>query len=393
MSNYILIVDDNLKNIQVLANILSQNNYIVEFAENGTDAIEMVQKENFDLILLDIMMPDLNGFEVCQKIKSMDSKFDIPIIFVTARNDSESISKGFTIGGVDYITKPFDSVELIARVNTHIELKKSRDQQKNLNLWLEGQVAIKNKELIDAYSQLEKANAELLRLDEAKTEFLKIISHELRTPLNGIVAPFYFISEEIEAKNFNKNEVIEFIEIIKKSVTRLENFSVTALLITELKLNKYHFSLIELDVKQEIQAALFIFQPKIDEKKLNVHLNIENNLTLFGDMILVQTALKNVIENSIQYSNDSGSIHIIGDIFENYIRISFLDNGKGFSQKALDNLFGIFKPGEVHLDQNMGLDLYLTKMIMNKHNGILSISNNEPHGAKVSLYFKKLISA
>jgi DNA-binding response OmpR family regulator len=115
----ILIVDDNPKNIQVLANTLSNSDYEVEYTSNGYDAIDWVNKESFDLILLDVMMPEMDGYETCLKMKENPALKDLPIIFITASTDIESIVKGFDIGAVDYITKPFNKKELLARVNTH----------------------------------------------------------------------------------------------------------------------------------------------------------------------------------------------------------------------------------------------------------------------------------
>ncbi len=123
----ILIVDDNPKNLQVLGNYLQKEGYLVEFAMNGESALDWIRKEEFDLILLDIMMPEMDGFEVYKIIKSDPVKQKIPVIFLTAKVDTESIVNAFDLGAVDYIIKPFNQKELIARVKTQIEIKKGRD--------------------------------------------------------------------------------------------------------------------------------------------------------------------------------------------------------------------------------------------------------------------------
>jgi phosphoserine phosphatase RsbU/P len=129
----ILIVDDNPKNLQVLGNYIKKEGYRVEFALDGKSALDWIKQMEFDLILLDIMMPGLDGFEVCRILKSDPVKHKIPVIFLTAKVDTESIVNGFDLGGVDYIIKPFNQKELIARVKTHIEIKRSRDEiAKNL---------------------------------------------------------------------------------------------------------------------------------------------------------------------------------------------------------------------------------------------------------------------
>jgi sigma-B regulation protein RsbU (phosphoserine phosphatase) len=124
----ILIVDDIPKNLQVLGNVLNQEGYKFEFSTDGEKALEWVERKNFDLILLDVMMPDMSGFEVCEHIKKNSKTRDIPVIFLTAKADTEAVIKGFELGAMDYITKPFNKSELLARVSTHIALKKSRDE-------------------------------------------------------------------------------------------------------------------------------------------------------------------------------------------------------------------------------------------------------------------------
>jgi sigma-B regulation protein RsbU (phosphoserine phosphatase) len=131
----ILVVDDNPKNIQVVSNILSKENYEIEYAQNGEEAVEIVEEEYFDLILMDVMMPKMDGYEACGKIKAMSLKSGIPVIFLTSRTDADGIAKGFKSGGVDYIFKPFNVEELLARVKTHIALKDAREElfKKNQN--------------------------------------------------------------------------------------------------------------------------------------------------------------------------------------------------------------------------------------------------------------------
>lgn len=119
----ILIVDDEPKNIQLLANILSNYGYEIEFAMNGEEALNWVASRNFDLILLDVMMPGMDGFEVCRKIKGTAATAHMTVIFLTAKTDSEDIVQGFESGGSDYITKPFKTPELLARIKLHVEMK------------------------------------------------------------------------------------------------------------------------------------------------------------------------------------------------------------------------------------------------------------------------------
>ena len=122
-ANKVLIVDDVTKNIQLVANYLKQVGYEINYALSGKAALNHIKKSSFDLILLDIMMPEMDGFEVCKRLKLNDEFKDIPVIFLTAKTDIESITRAFEVGGIDYITKPFNKAELLARVKTHLELQ------------------------------------------------------------------------------------------------------------------------------------------------------------------------------------------------------------------------------------------------------------------------------
>ncbi len=129
----ILVVDDILKNIQILGNILTKNGYEIEFATNGEEALQWAYNEKFCLILLDIMMPGMDGYQVCQELKQKDETKDIPVIFLTAKTETDNIVKGFELGAVDYITKPFNREELLVRVKNHVELQRSREELKAKN--------------------------------------------------------------------------------------------------------------------------------------------------------------------------------------------------------------------------------------------------------------------
>ncbi len=168
----ILIVDDILDNIQVAMNILKEDNYNFSYAQTGEESLALMHHNNFDLILLDIMMPGLDGYEVCSIMKKDPRLTDIPVIFLTAKADMDSMAKGFEVGALDYIVKPFHANELLARVKTHLELYKAKQILKDHNLSLQLKVELERKRVL---SELEKSQKEMIFV---LTELVESVSDE-----------------------------------------------------------------------------------------------------------------------------------------------------------------------------------------------------------------------
>ncbi|MCP4106878.1 MAG: response regulator [Desulfobacteraceae bacterium] len=151
---HILITDDFPNNIQIVEAILKKEGYQISMAYNGLDALKAIEKSPPDLILMDIVMPEMDGYETCKRLKASEKTKDIPLIFLTARTETDHVIKGFELGAVDYVTKPFRSAELLVRVNTHLELKRAKDL-----------IQEKNKELSEKNEAFEQALKEIKTLE------------------------------------------------------------------------------------------------------------------------------------------------------------------------------------------------------------------------------------
>jgi len=240
LSYNILIVDDVIDNIQIAMNILKEENYNFSFATSGEEALTLLQNNSFDLILLDIMMPGTDGYEVCKRIKSSELLKEIPVIFLTAKNDIDSIAKGFAIGGIDYIVKPFHPEELIARVKTHLELHQAKMALKHHNIKLQTKIAEKEirlakeieegqKELIFTLTELmEHTSDEIGQHIRRVAEHAKLLAHysptlsEVDEKLVYFASPMHdigkiMIPQEILHKNGPLND--EEFETIKEHTT------------------------------------------------------------------------------------------------------------------------------------------------------------------------------
>ena len=381
-SNSILIIDDNPHNLQVLGKLLRENNFAIEFATSGEAALEWLKKRLFDLLLLDINMPGMNGFEVCLKVRSDKTYDNIPVIFLSAETDRESILKGFELGAQDYITKPFDSRELLSRVKTHLSLKDSLEKLGNQNALLEATVSERTVQLRDANEQLKDLNQKLLDLDKTKSEFLRLVSHEIRTPLNGIIGPLELLKEYVSTK-----DVEEIIGILDLSVKRLERFALNALLITRLKTKQFDIRKESVSLSVLLEDVLNDYSTMISDGNYQIKIiNNSKTSSIIGEPELIKTCLGNILNNSISYSPKDSKVEIL--IYDDYENIfcEFKDNGTGFKNDA-GSLFEIFNMGTSKKDNYLSIGLPICKMIMEAHLGNITIGNNDTGGAYVKLKF------
>jgi len=380
----ILIVDDNPQNLQVLAKILQENNYEIEFATNGEAALKWLKDKKFDLILLDINMPGMNGFEVCKKIRSNPELNNVPVIFLSADTDRESILKGFDLGAQDYVTKPFDSRELLARVRTHLALKDSLEKLEKFNKSLEEKVIERTQQLQEANVKLESLNLRLIDLDKAKTDFLNLISHEIRTPLNGILGPVELLRETP-----NAHEISDLIEILDMSVKRLERFSLNALLITRLKTKQFEIRKDRIHLSNLINEVLDEEKEKFQSK--NIQVKRDDNISLgliYGEVELIKKCIINILDNAVRFSPENNTVEINTYVEEQTIICEIKDNGKGFAAGTIDHIFELFTTDDDYKDNSIGIGLPIAKMIMEAHNGSIIIGNNPNGGAFVKLVFQ-----
>jgi CheY-like chemotaxis protein len=202
----ILIVDDIPKNIELAANILSTKNYNITFAISGEAALQKVKSIDFDLILLDVMMPEMDGFEVCERLKSDPATKNIPVIFLTAKTETENVVRGFELGAVDYVTKPFDTDELLARVNTHVGIKSKLAERDELE------------------SRLANAMGEQGAGDEESDNLVQSLRDELEKKKEelGNVNLFYELRSQLDALIVEKNPVARMeIKQIKEMISNL----------------------------------------------------------------------------------------------------------------------------------------------------------------------------
>jgi two-component system, sensor histidine kinase and response regulator len=214
----ILIVDDNPQNLQLLGNLLLEEKYEIEFAINGEATLDWLRNRQFDLILLDINMPGMNGFEVCKRIRSYKGMCEVPIIFLSAESERESILKGFEVGAQDFVIKPFDSRELLARVKTQLDLKSKTEKLEKINEWLSRKINMWLKVSLGKPGGTESTdlNAKLIEFDNNQSFVLKDICLELNTSIMEVEK---FIRKSNDS--IFKGKVEEIMKRMENSVGKL----------------------------------------------------------------------------------------------------------------------------------------------------------------------------
>lgn len=346
----ILIVDDMPKNIQLLGSILREEGYDIAFAKSGIEALERIKSSDFDLFLLDIMMPEMDGFEVCNHLKNNFSTRDIPIIFLSAKNDIESIVKGFNIGAVDYISKPFNATELLARVRTHLALK----------------------------YQAEK----LTEINNAKDKFFSIIAHDLRTPLLSFHGLTKMLHEDYN--NFSEEERLEFVSKMHLSAEQLFGLLENLLEWSRIQTNKIPFNPSEFDLYKVVLENILLLKNNADCKKITIINTAKENTSVIADKYMIQTVIRNLISNAIKFTKNNGEIKISTHKNNSTITVSIEDNGIGIAVEDIPKLFKIdehFSNTGTNNEKGSGIGLILCKEFIEKNNGKIWVESKKNKGS------------
>jgi len=380
----ILIVDDNPKNIQVLGKALQSQNYELESATSGIDTLEWLKTKKFDLLLLDINMPEMSGFEVCEKIRSDHSLDIMPIIFLTAYTDRNNILKGFELGAQDYITKPFDTAELTARIKTHLELKLSKDKLKNVNTWLEEKVKEKTHELTEANTKLNETLNKIKKLDKLKNNFLQLSSTEIRIPLNKIISTLHILKNQDVASSLD-----ELIEMLGKSISKMENFAKRAILTSELDSDSYEYKMEKINLANLIKYRLLEHNDEIVKKKIQVIDKIDNSIFVNADKELLSNLFSFIIGNAVSNTPINKAIEIEVAMLGPKIKCIITDNGNGYILNDKDDIFSVFDLNEPEYRKVNYMSIYLAKLIAELHNGELLLYNKDGIGGVVEIIFNE----
>jgi signal transduction histidine kinase len=376
----ILIVDDTPANLQLLAQMLSEQGYKVRMAQDGTMAIMSVESSPPDLILLDIMMPELNGYQVCSKLKASCQTKDIPIIFISALNEVFDKVKAFEVGGVDYITKPFQAQEVLARVEHQLHIRRLSQQLSEQNALLQQEV--QRREMAEA--EVRKSLSKEQELNKLKSYFVSMVSHEFRNPLTAILGFAEFMKDFGQQLSEEKKQ--EYLRQIEESALRMTALLNDVLSVEQAEAGKLEFNPEPLDV-EEFCCDL------VEEIKLGnstqhgIAFSSPNQSTkACMDKNLLRQILTNLLSNAIKYS-PKGSTVKFGLVCQDEKAIFHIkDEGIGISPEDQQRLFESFQRGSnVGKISGTGLGLTIVKKAVDLHGGQIAVKSEVGVGTTFSV--------
>jgi signal transduction histidine kinase len=359
----ILIVDDTAENISILYELLDNYDYSVLVAESGENALAIVAQETPDLILLDVMMPGIDGFETCRQLKRHQHSADIPVIFMTALVDTPNKLKGFELGAVDYITKPFDHEEVLARVSTHLTIDRLQ-------------------------KALHKQNQELKQLNQEKNEFLSIAAHDLKNPLSGIMGL-------TDLLNMDKSKLsVEHQQYLQMIRTSAENMF--ALIQKLLDANRIESGRLEVHLSPQhivplLDRIVMMMKKQVAAKQLNMHWQPPGEqMMVVVDGNLIYQVFENLVSNAIKYSPTGKNIYLNLEKNADKARFSVRDEGQGMTEEDMRQLFGKFKRLSAQptaKEHSTGLGLFIVKKLVMEMNGQVWCESTYGEGATFFVEF------
>lgn len=311
----ILVVDDVAQNIQVVGTMLREAGYSIMPATSGAAALQRVAKKLPDLILLDLMMPGMDGLEVCRALKDNPAAAAIPIIFLTASNEMDHLIQGLAAGAVDYVTKPFNPPELLARVRTHLELKHARNT-------------------------IVRFGEELGRLNEEKNEFMGIAAHDLRNPLGVIKGYAEMVMEE--AHDANHPDLEEIGRKIQDAAARMAEMVQNLLDSNRIERGEMRLDLASTDLGELTRAVVETQQPRAAAKDQTIQFENRDPTPVTADRTLMIQVLENLVSNAVKYSPRGKQIQIDLTRTPDHVRLQVRDEGPGLSADDQGKLFGKF---------------------------------------------------
>lgn len=373
----VLIVDDTLENIQVLGSLLRDAGYSINVATSGKQALSTLDRVIPDLVLLDIMMPEMDGFEVCRRMKTNADWRSIPVIFLTAKVETESVVEGFELGAVDYVTKPFQAAELLQRVETHLTLSRLR------------------KELSDRVDELSDALGRIEQLHREQDAFLR---HELNNVINPIAGYAGMLESSIGAAMDQKP--LSWLKSISKGTESMQHMLKDLKDLNEVERGAKTFSLMPVPLYGILEDVIRDVAAGTDDQ-IPIHLHPELlDVRVPADLSFLPGVFKNLIKNAVEHlrttnGNEDGpgpqGVQVLCSAEESTVTIDVVNGGDPIPEDRLATFFEKFNSTKAG-DGGTGLGTTYARIVTKAHGGSISVSSSEEDGTRVRVELPRVVS-
>ena len=359
----IMIVDDTPANLQLLTEMLKAHGYKVRPVPGGKLAIQAIRKKKPDLILLDINMPEMNGYEVCEQLKADETLKEIPVLFISARDEVMDKVTAFNIGGVDYITKPFQFEEVEARVQTHLKLRRLQMELEQRN------------------SQLQENNDQLRKLEELQQNLTQMIVHDMRAPLMGVTG--YLELLEMDAGKKLSEDDLQILKDAHSGGLVLVCMVNSLLDISRLEQGEMPLNVTDSDADVLIQRALNSLGSLTGDVTLRYQKPAQP-VMIHCDADLITRVIANLVGNAIKFSTEGGDVIVSAERYEAGTRLSVTDNGRGIPSEYHRKIFEKFgqvenrKEGKIY---STGLGLTFCKLAVESQGGEMGVESAAGKGS------------
>jgi len=371
----IMVVDDHPPNVILLEEMLRRRGYDVRSFTRGKAALHEAAFNPPDLILLDINMPEMNGYEVCKQLKDTPALAEIPVVFLSALSQTSDKVQAFRSGGVDYVSKPFQLEEVHSRVATHLKLHRLQKALANQNTRLEAMVECRTR-------ALHEANERLAILDHAKSDFLRLIEHELRTPLNGLLGTGELMMYELESNPAGADLAEMFLESRDRLLAIVEN----ALLLTQVQVESERYRAEPVCLARVVAQAVQETQPFTAARRVRVENRGSDQGWTRANHGLLVTAFRSLLETAIKFSREGDTVTLDCDEDPCYAAAVIRTTRGTIPAMVAGRFFDPFAIGEASTSAgDLGLGPALAHRIVALSGGSVKVANLEPAGIELKV--------
>ena len=365
----LLVVDDVQTNVLLLKALLGKEGYGILVANNGQEALEVIRNENPDLILLDVMMPGMDGFEVAERLKSEEFRCEIPIIFLTALDDTQSIVNGFKLGVGDFISKPFRKEELMVRIKHQLSL-------------------------VAARRIIEEKNEELRKTIAGRDKMYSVIAHDLRSPMASMKMLLNTIMMSVEKDKIDP-DIFDMLEMSNKTSEEVFSLLDNLLKWTKSQLGKLTVIPQKLDISGLADGVVEVMNSVAEVKHIKLIRTDHESFFVYVDIEMIKSILRNLISNAVKFSNPDSEIKVGIKAEDGKVIVSVTDSGKGIKKEDQHKLLKDsthFTTYGTNSEEGSGLGLLLCRDFARKNGGELWFESEENLGSVFSFSLQQLIA-